>query len=256
MTDLRALVVDDEPNARALLRSLLEGESDVAVVGDAGSGREAIDQSLRLRPDVLFLDIEMPDLDGFAVLERLAEANGELPNVVFVTAYDEFALQAFEVHAIDYLLKPFDEERLHDTLARVRDRLGRSERAELGDRLGELLATLQQRPIERIAVKHHDESIVLRADEIDWLESEENYVRVHVGERSFLARSTLQSLEDRLDRNRFARLHRGTIANVDRIRRLTPWSHGDLRAVLDDGTTLKVSRRYRDRLERVLEILP
>ena len=255
MTAVRALVVDDEPNSRALLRSLLEAEPDFEVVAECGLAREAVNEAQRLRPDVLFLDIRLPDHDGFHVVSELAGGADEMPDVVFVTAYDEFALRAFEVHAIDYLLKPFDEERLQETLKRVRARLDSTEATEVQRRLAELLASLEERPLERLAVRRGEESIVVRTDEIDWLEAEENYVRLHVGEQSYLVRSTLQSLEDRLDADRFVRLHRSTIVNVERIRRLSPWGHGDLQVVLDNGRCLKASRRYRDRLERVLEIM-
>lgn len=252
---LRVLVVDDEPRSRELLRSLLEREPDIEVVAENGSGADAVEDIVRFRPDVVFLDIQLPDFDGFRVLERAAAAGQGVPEVVFVTAYDEFALQAFDVEAVDYLLKPFDEERLQQTLERVRSRRGTSETRELRKDLAELLATLGDRPLSRIAVKHGEESIVLRTEEIDWLEAEENYVRVHALERSYLVRATLQSLEDRLDPRRFVRLHRSTVVNVDRIRRLSPWGHGDLRILLDDGRSLRVSRRYRDRLDRVLEML-
>ena len=253
---IRALVVDDEPHARELLRSLLEREPDVEVVGEAALGERAIAEVTSGRPDILFLDIELPDLDGFAVLERLAKRDEPLPQVVFVTAYDEFALRAFEVHAVDYLLKPFDEERLAETLRRARGRLGERGAASLEADLTRLLRALERRrPLERLAVRRGDDSIVLRAREIDWLEAEENYVRVHVGERSYLARSTLQSLEERLDRDRFFRIHRSTVVNADRIRRFTPWGHGDLMVELADGTQLRASRRYRDQLDRVLAML-
>ena len=255
MTVLRALVVDDEPPARELLRALLDDQPDFEVIAESGSSAQAIEDILRTRPDVLFLDVQLPDGDGFRVLEELSRRSEHPPEVVFVTAYDEFALRAFEVHAVDYLLKPFDEARLRQTLERVRGRLSRVGSRTLREDLARLLSTLESRPLRRIAVKRGDESIVVHTNEIDWLEAEENYVRVHVAKDSYLVRATLQSLEERLDSDRFVRLHRGTIVNVDRIRRLSTWGHGDLQVELADGTTLRASRRYRDRLDRVLEIL-
>lgn len=260
MTAIRALVVEDEPNARELLTGLLEQEPDVEVIGECGLGRQAVEEVRRLDPDVLFLDVRLPDIDGFGVLEELAADGEGLPAIVFVTAFDQFALKAFEVHAIDYLLKPFDEERLQETLEVVRERLGLrragpEREIEFRRNVEKLLNSLETRPLQRIAVKRGDESIVVRTDEIDWLQAEENYVRVHVGKQSYLVRSTLQALEDRLDPDRFVRLHRSTIANVDRIRTLSPWGHGDLQVRLADGSSLKASRRYRDRLDRVLEML-
>lgn len=252
---IRALVVDDEPHSRELLGSLLAKEPDLEVVGESALGSEAVEDVRRTRPDVLFLDIQLPDFDGFAVLEHLTSEGVQLPVVVFVTAYDKFALQAFDVHAVDYLLKPFDEERLAETLNRVRARVGGGETQALEKNLARLLATFDERPLARLAVRHGDESIVLQAEDIDWLEAQENYVKVHVGDHSYMVRATLHSLETRLDPERFVRLHRSTIANADRIRRLTPWGHGDLMVELADGTSLKASRRYRDRLDRVLEVL-
>lgn len=255
MSTLRAVVVDDEPHARRLLRSLLEREPGVEVVGESGRASQAVAETRRARPDVLFLDIQLPNRDGFQVLEELAQDGTALPAVVFVTAYDSFALQAFEVHAVDYLLKPFDEERLRHTLNRVRVRLAASDIEGMREELARLVDSLEKRPLRRIAVRDGEESAVLQIGSVDWLEAVENYVRVHCAAKAYLVRATLRSLEDRLDPEVFVRIHRGTIVNADRIRRLVPWSHGDLRVELEDGTTLKASRRYRARLDRVLKML-
>ena len=197
MNALRAVIVDDERAARDALRSLLDREPDLDVVEECDNGARAVDAVRRLAPDVLFLDIEMPDLDGFQVLEQLQA----IPAVVFVTAFDRYAIDAFRVDAVDYLLKPFDAERLRETLARVR------KRQSSGDASAEQwLATLRRladhdRPLERVAVLDGDATVVLRTAEIRWMESDGNYMRLHTGERAYLARSTLRFMEQRLDPN-------------------------------------------------------
>ena len=250
MTPLRALIVDDEEPALDALRSLLDREADVTVVDECRNGADAVASVRRHAPDVIFLDIEMPGLNGFQVLEKLDPKH--IPVVVFVTAYSEYAVDAFRVQALDYLLKPFDEQRLKETLSRVQERLtaGKPSPEEWLRTLGELGA--QCRPVERLAVRDGDETVVVMAEQIRWIESEENYVRLHAGPRSYLARSTLRSLEERLDPNHFIRIHRTTIVNVDAVRKLRPLGHGDLLVILTDGTELTMSRRYRDNLERVL----
>jgi two-component system LytT family response regulator len=255
MKPVRALIVDDEPIAREYLRSMLQHEPDLEIVGECRNGHEALTVLERGGVDLVFLDVQMPDLNGFDVLERLDRSR--MPRVVFVTAYDEFAVRAFEVHALDYLLKPFDDQRLRETLSRVRSHFSQEDRHEITNRFDQFLKQLAtaRRPLDRIAIKDGDATTVLRVGEVDWIESESNYVRLHVGDRSYLSRTTLSGLEEKLDPFRFIRIHRTAIVNVDRIRKLTPRGRGDLRITLTDGTQLSLSRRYRDRLERVLEHL-
>ncbi|HXV76683.1 MAG TPA: LytTR family transcriptional regulator DNA-binding domain-containing protein [Candidatus Polarisedimenticolaceae bacterium] len=250
---LRALVVDDEPAARQALRSLLEHVADLRVIGECASGAEAVESVHRLRPDLLFLDVEMPDGNGFDVLQQLAP--GHLPAVVFVTAFDHYAADAFRVDAIDYMLKPFDAERLAETVSRVRRRLARGgpTPSEWADALRALAD--RGRSLERVAVLDGDASIVIKTSQIRWLESQANYLRLHVGDRSYLARGTMRSMEQRLDATRFVRIHRTAIVNLDHVRQLRPIGHGDLQLVLADGTELSVSRRYRSGLERLVERL-
>jgi len=251
MDRLRVLIVDDEPPARARVRRYLAADPEFEVVGEAGSGTEAIEAVARLEPDVVFLDVQMPGLDGFGVLAEL-DARGRLPHVVFVTAYDAYAVRAFEVHAVDYLLKPFSEERFARALERIKERV-RGRVDDVDRRLRELLAGVASRPgyLERILVPDGERSVLLEVTRIDWIEAERNHVRLHVGDASYLVRGTIKALEARLDPAHFLRIHRSWIVNVGRIREIHPWSHGDQLIVLRDGTELIMSRRYRDRLARL-----
>lgn len=245
---LRVLIVDDEPAALRLLRTLLADHDDVELVGECGSGRAAIERLRSGGVDVLFLDVRMPEVDGFEVLEHLGADSGDAlpPAVVFVTAHDDFAVRAFEKDAWDYILKPFDEERLAAALDRVRSRLG-------GARTDG--APPSERPLERLAVPSGRGRVPIRLEDVTWIGAESNYVRFHLGGSSYLARVSLRWLESRLDPRRFARIHRSAIVQVDRIARLEPCGHGDQLLTLDDGRQLTVSRRYRDRLDAVLEPL-
>jgi two-component system LytT family response regulator len=248
---VRVLIADDEPPARAKLRRLLDADPEVAVVGEAASGTEAVEMIERLRPELVFLDIQMPGADGFGVLQAIDPA--VMPHVVFVTAYDEYALRAFEVHAVDYLLKPFDADRLRTALTRAKERV-RARPVAGGDGLDErirrVLAEARPAPayLERVLVRTGTRAVFLRTDQVDWLEAEENYVRLHAGQESYLVRGTLAGLEERLDPARFIRVHRSHIVNLASIRELHPWSHGDWMIVLRDGRELMLSRRYRDRI--------
>lgn len=246
---IRALIIDDEPLARARLRTLLTDESDMEVVGECGDGLEAVAAIQDLEPDLLFLDVQMPTLDGFGVLEAVEP--DKLPSVVFVTAYDRYALRAFEVHALDYLLKPFDRERFHKALERVRAELERTGKAQANQRLLALLEDQKSnRPsLERLLIKTSGRVFFLCTQEIDWIEAAGNYVRLHVGNEAHLLRETMNGLEARLDPSRFLRIHRSTIVNVDRIQELQAWFHGDYIVILRDGRQLTLSRGYRQRVQ-------
>jgi two-component system LytT family response regulator len=248
---VRVLIADDEPPARAKLRRFLDVDPEISVAGEAASGTEAVEMIGRLRPDLVFLDIQMPGADGFGVLQAIDPA--ALPHVVFVTAYDEHALRAFEVHAVDYLLKPFDTDRFRTALARAKERVRARPPAGadgLDERIRRVLAEARPAPayLERVLVRTGMRAVFLRTDEVDWLEAEENYVRLHAGAESYLVRGTLAGLEERLDPARFIRVHRSHIVNLASIRELHPWSHGDWMIVLRDGRELMLSRRYRDRI--------
>jgi two-component system LytT family response regulator len=246
------MIVDDEPLARQRIRTLLEKEPDIAVIGEYADGRSASAALREQQPDLVFLDVQMPYQDGFAVLAAL---DGQrLPAVVFVTAYDRHALRAFEVHALDYLLKPFDRSRFSKALDRARAQLRKERHADANQRLLGLLEEVKgtKKPLERLVIKSAGRVYFVRLEEIDWIEAAGNYARLHVGSETHLLRETMNGLEARLDGNRFLRIHRSTIVNVERIRELQPTFHGDYAVILQDGTELTLSRGYRDRLQEIL----
>ena len=251
MPKLRALIVDDEPPARRKLQGFLSQESDFQVIGQAGSGPEAVQAIQRLKPDVLFLDIQMPEMDGFEVLQALESLGSPLPCTVFVTAYDQYALKAFEVCALDYLLKPFDRQRLQSTLERVRSQTGPDSVPTLQTRLDHLLRRLEERRTypSRFLVKSRGRVLFLKVEEIEWISAAANYVELHAGTRSHLLRETMDSLEKKLDPDHFARVHRSHIVNLDCIREIQPWSRNDFMIVLESGVQVKMSRRYKQNLE-------
>jgi len=252
---LRVLLVDDEPLARAKLRRLLAEDPGVEIVGEAASSAEARELVRAHLPDLLFLDIQMPDEDGFALLRSLPA--GSVPAVVFVTAFDQHALRAFEVHALDYLLKPFDRERLGVALERAREALARRPNPideQLRMVLGELRG--EQPYLGRFVIRSVGRILFVAAADVDWIEASGNYVRLHAGKESHLLRETMSSLETRLDPRVFARIHRSTIVNVERIRELHHIFHGDYSVLLKDGTRLTLSRGYREQFERLVAGAP
>jgi two-component system LytT family response regulator len=247
---IQVLIVDDEPLARKRIRRLLQGEREIEILGECANGREAVAAIQRQAPDILFLDVQMPELDGFGVLEAVGAET--IPAVVFVTAYDQYALRAFEVHALDYLLKPFDQERFQVALQQARRQLQRQSTGELSQRLSALLAHLGSGRVDRLLVKAEGRVFFIKVDEIDWIEAAGNYVRVHVGNESHLLRETMHAMEAKLDPNQFLRMHRSTIVNVDRIKELQPWFNGEYVVILRDGTQLRLSRGYRERFDQYL----
>jgi two-component system, LytTR family, response regulator len=242
---VRVVIADDEPLGRLALRQLAAPHRDLDIAGEARDGREAIELVHRLAPDVLLLDVQMPELDGFDVLAALAPA---IPATIFVTAHDSFAVKAFEAHALDYVIKPVGQARFDAAVARVRDAIAKDRAAELGRRLDELLA---ERGVERIVARLGDRSTVIAVADIDWIEAQDYCAAVHVGNTTHVVRQTLAVLESRLDARRFVRIHRSALVNVTRIRELLH-DAGELVAVLASGERLPVSRRRRDALERAL----
>jgi two-component system, LytTR family, response regulator len=244
---LRALIVDDETVARRRIRRLLAAEADVIVAGECCDGAAAADAITKQRPDLVFLDVQMPELDGFGVLRTIDAA--PLPAIIFVTAFDAYALRAFDVHAIDYLLKPFTRERFGLALGRARERISRGDAG-----LAALAAALRRptRYLSRVSVRTTGRIILVDLTTVDWIEAADNYVRLHAGRREYLLRETLAALEKQLDPERFARIHRSAIVQLDRINELHPASHGDMDVVLSNGKVLTLSRTWRSHVQRIV----
>ena len=245
----RVLIADDEPLARERLRSLLAAETWLEVIAESQNGLEAVECILRHRPDLVFLDVQMPGATGFEVIEAVGPER--MPLVVFVTAFDKYALRAFDVHALDYLLKPFDRERFEQALTRARQQLDRRSTGDLERRLLELVQDLKgpAHKLERFVIKAGGRVFFVRADEIDWIEAAGNYVKRHVGAESHLFRETLNAIESRLDPDIFFRIHRSHIINIERVKELQPWFNGEYVVFLKNGTRLTLSRGYREKLQ-------
>jgi two-component system LytT family response regulator len=246
------LIVDDEPLARERVLDLLENDPEIEVVGECGSGQEAIAAIEAHSPHLLLLDIEMPEKDGFAVLEKIPPE--KMPTVIFVTAYDQYAVRAFDVFALDYLLKPFDRERFDKAIKRAKMHIQGGGSGELSRRILAALEEIKTRPVflERLVIKANGHVFFLKAEEIDWVEAEGNYVRLHTAKESYLLRDTISALEAQLDPKRFLRVHRSAIVNIDRVQELQPWFHGEYRIILQDGAQLTLSRSYREKLNELL----
>jgi two-component system LytT family response regulator len=249
---IRVLVVDDEPLAREKIRGMAADDAELRVVGECSNGAEAIDAIQTLRPDLILLDVQMPEVGGFAVLEALKDEG--LPPVIFITAYDHYAVRAFEFHALDYLLKPFDRERFRAAIDRAKRQIRRENGGALDARILAMLEQMREQPryTERLVVKTGGRVFFLNAEEIDWVEAEGNYVSIHAGKKSYLLRETISGIEGQLDPRHFVRIHRSAVVNINRIKELQPWSHGEYHVILHDGTQLTLSRSYRDNLQSAL----
>lgn len=250
---IRALVIDDEPLARDRICRLLARQSDIQVVGQCGDGKSAVIAIAKHDPDLVFLDVQMPELDGFGVLREIPRA--KMPVIVFVSAYDQYAVKAFAVHALDYLLKPFDRERFTEALERARDELRKRCAGQFDPRIAELLKSLhggQPQYLDRFVVKLNGRVYFVRAEDVDWIEAAGNYLKVHSGKDDHLVRETMNTIESKLDPKRFVRIHRSTIVHLDRIKEMRPWFHGEYSVILKDGKQLTLSRSYRDRLKDIL----
>ena len=246
---VRALIADDEPLARQRLRMLLHTEDWLEVIGEARDGASTVAAIQKVRPDLIFLDVEMPNGTGFDVIETIGPA--KMPFVVFVTAYDKYALKAFDVHAVDYLLKPFDKDRFHQALTRARHQLERETGGELERRLLQLVHDLKpaQQRLERFVIKASGRVFFVPTGEIDWIEAAGNYVKLHAGTDAHLFRETMNAIEARLNPDLFYRIHRSHIVNIERVRELQPWFNGEYVVFLKDGTRLTLSRGYREKLQ-------
>ena len=249
---IRAAIVDDEPLARHRIRGRLAEAGDVEVIAECANGKEAIEALEESPPDLLFLDIQMPEIDGFDVLQAIGV--GHVPAVIFVTAYDRFAVRAFEAHALDYLLKPFDDERFWAALQRARERIRQQQGGDLDRHLQALLENVRgdHGYLRRLVVPSGHRSIFIRAEHVDWIEADRNYIRLHVGGRAYLLRENLTRLASALDPAAFCRIHRSTIVNIDRIETVESLLHGEYRVVLHDGTKLTSGRSYRRSLLAVM----
>ena len=248
----RVLIVDDEPLARDRIRELLKNEPESEIIGEARNGREAIDFINNQHPDLVFLDVQMPDMDGFEVLRRLNADN--LPVVIFVTAYDQYATRAFDVHAIDYLTKPFDRERFAEALEHANTFM-KGAREPDTKRIMAMLEELKagRRYLERFAVKNNETVLFIRCEEVDSIEAEGNYVRLNLGHASHLLRDTLNNVESQIDPHKFVRIHRRTIVNIDRIKELQTWARGEYRVVLQSGARYTLSRGYRQHFDELIK---
>jgi two-component system LytT family response regulator len=254
---IRTLIVDDEQIARASIRVLLGADPEIELVGECDSGADAVTAIARRAPELVFLDVEMPRMNGFDVLSAIGEARRFV--VVFVTAYDRYALDAFDVHALDYVLKPFDDRRFHRALERAKGQIRQARLDHLATERGlprGIDRPIAALPVERIVVRDGARTVFVPLSEIDWIEAADCYVQLHVGARSYLHREPLRDLEARLDPRRFVRIHRSTIVAIDRVAELRPSAHGDHCVRLRDGTDLKLSRTRRGRLRMALEIQP
>jgi two-component system, LytTR family, response regulator len=256
---IRLLVVDDEPLARSGVAALAGRDPEIEVIGQCGDGRSAVEAIHELEPDLVLLDVQMPEMDGFQVIQAVGAER--MPPVIFVTAYDQFAVRAFEVHALDYLLKPFDDERFFAAMARSKRAVRESQVGALSQQLIGLLESTDRAPrtaetspqyLTRLVVKNGGKVSFVRTEEIDWIEAADYYVRLHVARKSHLLRETMSALEAQLDPARFFRVHRSAIVNLDRLVEIQPYFHGEHVLVLSEGSKLKLSRARKEKLEQLL----
>jgi len=245
---IRTLIVDDEPLARQRIKNLLKNDDRLKIVGECSTGVQAVNAIIKIKPNLIFLDIQMPGLDGFEVIQTVGAEN--MPPVIFVTAYDQYAIKAFEVHAIDYLLKPYEQDRFRAALERgIREASSRKDGVSSKKIAALVDKILEEKQIsKRILVKSSDRISIIEIEQIDWVESAGNYVQIHAGKETYLLRETMNNMEQRLPPQFFARIQRRTIVNLDRIKELRPALHGDYVVILKTASRLRLSRQYSDRL--------
>lgn len=250
---IRAIIVDDEPLAREKVKLFAQGESDIEIVDVCANGRDALASCHKLKPELLFLDIQMPEMNGFELLGKIKIH--PLPGIIFITAYDEFALRAFEFHALDYLLKPFDRVRFKKAVSHAREYIQSNTQSETTtEQIKSMLDSIKQTParLERLVVKANGRIIFLRIDDIDWMEAAGNYVNVHVGSESHLVRETMNNIEGQINPQKFARIHRSTIINIEKVKELLPYFNGEYKVVLQNNTQVILSRSYRESFKKNL----
>jgi two-component system, LytTR family, response regulator len=245
---IKALIADDEALARKFIRRMLKDDHDVEIVGECSNGKEAVAMIRKQNPDVVFLDVQMPEMDGFAVLESIR--TDRLPEIIFATAYEQYAIRAFELHALDYLLKPFDQARFKDAIKHAKERLCSERHKEGRVQISALLESIRNKPryLDRLVIKAGGRITFLSTDEINWIEADDKYVHLHTDKISPMVRQTLNAMETQLDPKKFRRIHRSAIVNVGRIKELQPLFNGEYSILLEDGTKLTLSRNYKDKL--------
>jgi two-component system LytT family response regulator len=247
------LIVDDESHARERLKKYIKSDQDLSISGECSNGVEAVKIIKKKNPDLVFLDVQMPQMDGLGVIETVGAK--EMPVTIFVTAYDRFAIQAFKVNAMDYLLKPVAKDRFKESVNRAKEYFIKNENNELNKRMLDLLQEMrpQKQYIDRIMVKTSDRMYLVKAVDIDWIEADDNYVKLHVGIKYQLLRQTMKSLEDTLDPSVFLRIHRSVIVNMDRIKEIQQWFNNEYTVILKDGTELTMSRGYKDKAKEMFK---
>lgn len=251
MNTITTLIADDESLARKRLIRLLKKKEEIEIVAVCKGGEDAVGRINETKPMLIFLDIQMPETNGFEVLQKISR-DEYYPNIIFVTAYDEYALQAFDVHALDYLLKPFDENKFYASLDRAIDIIEQSTSHHLWNRLDDMVKTMgnSRKHLSRVMIKTSERIFFLPSEEIDWIESAGNYVRIHSGKQSYLLRETMTNMEEKLDPDTFYRVHRSTIINLDKVKELEPWFHGDYQVIMENGKKLTLSRNYKRLLRK------
>jgi two-component system LytT family response regulator len=252
MNPIRALIVDDEPLARQRISRMLRTAAEIELIGECTNGEQAVEAVLEQSPDLMFLDVQMPEMDGFEVLKALG--NEKIPYVIFVTAYDQYALRAFEVFALDYLLKPFNEKRLQKAVQRAKEQIEKERTSHLATGISDLLRELRSKAkyLDRLLLKEEGRARLVKTQQIDWIEADGKYIRLHIGKESHLMRESLTQLESRLDPQHFLRIHRSTIVNLNRIKEVQVWFYGEYRILLHDGTALMLSRTYRKKFHETV----
>jgi two-component system LytT family response regulator len=245
---ITVLIVDDEALARKFIRRMLSDDQEFEILGECGNGKDAVTMIRKQKPDLVFLDVQMPEMDGFSVLE--AVGIGRLPEIVFTTAYEHYAIRAFELHALDYLLKPFDRARFRDAIKHAKERLHHRQIEDGRLQIGALLESVNRQPkyLERLIIRAEGRIMFLRTEEIDWIEADDKYVQLHTGKTARMVRQTLNAMETQLDPKRFMRIHRSAVVNVERIKELHPLFKGEHAVVMEDGTRLTLSRKYKEKL--------
>ncbi len=245
MRKIKLIIIDDEPVARNIIKKFLAGENDFEIIGECGNGEDAVSMIIELKPDLIFLDIQMPEMDGFEVINAVGTKN--IPYIIFVTAYDQYAIKAFEINAVDYLLKPFDKERFLNSINRAKDII--NSKNDIKTQIKDLIENMNknQKIMERILIKSGGKIFFLKTDEISWIEAAAYYVKLHFGKDSYLIRETLNNMENKIDPSKFIRIHRSYIVNIEFIKELQPWFKNKYVVILKDGTKLNLSRNFREK---------